>query len=163
MIDVKQLREEIITVALQKLGLYSDNALELLTLTCAQESRSGTYIKQVEGPALGIFQMEPVTHESLWQSFLSRRTDLAYKVLSSVYLSSKPPVEFLKYNLLYAAMIARCFYAKFNEPLPDANDIPAIADYYKRNWNTDKGSATVEEAIANYYIFIGAGKKNKIK
>ncbi len=159
MIDVKQLREEVIDVALQKLGLYSDSARELLTLTCAKESLGGTYIKQIEGPALGIFQMEPATHESLWQSFFSRRTDLAYKVLSSVYLSSKPPVEFLKYNLLYAAMMCRIKYASIKEEIPAADDIAALADYWHRNYNCNP-EVDPAEAIIAYNKLMGL-KKSK--
>ncbi len=159
MIDAEQLRTEIIDVSLQKLGLYSDSARELLTLTCAQESLGGTYIKQIHGPALGIFQMEPATHESLWSTFFSRRTDLAYKVLSSVYLSSKPPVEFLKYNLLYAAMMCRIKYASIKEELPPADDVAELAQYWWRNYNCNP-EVDPAQAIVDYNKYMGI-KKSK--
>lgn len=160
MFEVNQFRAEVVQKALDKLGLYSKSAETLLLLTCAQESLGGTYIKQPTGPALGIFQMEPATHESMWASQLPRRSDLVYKLLSSVYLSSKPPVEFLEYNLLYAAMMCRLKYFFVKEPLPAEGDIKAIAQYYKTYWNTILGAATVEGAIANYNKFIS--KKSKV-
>lgn len=61
--DKKQLRE-LITHILKKYDLHSDNAVELLMLTCVVESNLGHYIKQVDGsPALGIFQCEPNTYD----------------------------------------------------------------------------------------------------
>jgi hypothetical protein len=41
--------------------LASLNAIQLLMGTAAQESHLGTYLKQINGPALGVFQMEPNT------------------------------------------------------------------------------------------------------
>jgi hypothetical protein len=159
MIEIKQFREEIASVALNKLGLYTHSGLELLTLTCAQETLGGTYIKQIEGPALGLFGMEPRTHEDMWQSFLPRRSDLVYKILSSLYISSKPPVEFLKYNCLYAAMMCRVRYLPTPEPIPDAKDIKGLAQYwhkyYNRNPNVDP-----EQAVIAYNKFMGI-KKSK--
>lgn len=155
MFNIEQFRKELIHPALDKLGLWSKEATELLVLTCAQETLGGTFIKQIEGPALGIYQMEPKTHEALWASYLPRRADLAYKLLSSVYISSKPPIEYVKYNLLYATMIARIFYYQFPEALPSHEDVKGLAQYYKKYWNTEQGSATVEQAIANYNKFTG--------
>ena len=57
--DPKQLKE-LIERVLRKVNLYSDAAVDLLMLTAAQESACGKYIRQLgNGPALGIFQMEP--------------------------------------------------------------------------------------------------------
>ena len=62
MIDNKQLRELIIGPSLDALQMYSKEAEEILVFTCASESLGGTYLKQVKGPALGIYQMEPATY-----------------------------------------------------------------------------------------------------
>ncbi len=149
MIDVKQLRERIITPALMRLGCYSNSGLELLTLTCAQESLGGTYIKQITGPALGIFQMEPETYNWLWETFLPRRSDLAYKVLCAVYLSHKPPVEFLEYNLLYSAMMCRIRYMTAKPEIPEETDVLALAHYWKDNYNRNPESDP-NQAVAAY-------------
>ena len=69
-----QLRELIITPALSKLQLYSKDAEELLIFTCAVESDGGTYLKQIKGPALGIYQMEPRTYNDIWQNYMRNRS-----------------------------------------------------------------------------------------
>lgn len=46
-------------------ALCSDAAVNLLLGTAAQESEFGKYIRQIRGPALGVFQMEPATFDWL--------------------------------------------------------------------------------------------------
>lgn len=158
MFDVKQFRVEIVQKALIELKAYSKEAEELLILTCAQESLGGTYIKQIDGPALGIFQMEPKTHEDLWLSFLPRRTDLVYKILGAVRLQTKPPVEFLEYNLLYAAMMCHVRYMTIHEPIPAATDILGLAKYWDAYYNSDSQKGFPEEAVVSYNKFMGIRK-----
>ena len=56
----------LITSVLKELNLHSDNAVNLLMGTAAQESHLGKYRKQIGGgPALGIFQMEPATFNDI--------------------------------------------------------------------------------------------------
>jgi len=63
MTDADHLRREIIAPALRHIGMWSGAAENLLLGTAAVESRMGTYLRQVGGgPALGIWQVEPVTH-----------------------------------------------------------------------------------------------------
>jgi len=64
MIQADQLHECIVRPALLSLGRsYSQPAARALIMgTIAQESLCGRYIKQRGGPALGIVQMEPETH-----------------------------------------------------------------------------------------------------
>ena len=63
-IDAQQFREEIVRPVLEHLdaadpGIDSPNAEELLMLTAATESQLGRYLRQVRGPAIGVFQVEP--------------------------------------------------------------------------------------------------------
>ena len=58
MLNVQQLKELIIKPALIDLIMFNDDAMELLVFTCAIESFGCTYLKQIKGPALGIYQME---------------------------------------------------------------------------------------------------------
>ena len=64
--DIREAIREVLTY----LGKHSDSAEELLMLTCAVESQLGTYLKQIKGPARGIFQMEPATERDCWVNFL---------------------------------------------------------------------------------------------
>ena len=150
MINEKQLRTEIIRPALKALQLWSESAEELMMLTCAVESQGGTYVAQVQGPALGIFQMEPATHNSLWNVYLSRRTEFAYRILAAIFLTTRPPVEYLKYNLLYSAMMARIYYFTVEEALPDAKNVEKLAEYWDKYYNRNPNKGTAPEAIAAY-------------
>jgi hypothetical protein len=38
-------------------------------------------------------------------------------------------------------------------PLPDATDVPALAAYWKKHYNTHLGSGTVVKAIKKYERF----------
>ena len=55
---------------LSSIGLYSVEAVYLLLGTCAVESNFGTYLKQKNGPALGVFQIEPSTLIDIWENYL---------------------------------------------------------------------------------------------
>lgn len=146
-INTKQLIELIIRPTLQDLGLYSLSAEQLLAGTCAQESGMGTYIKQVgKGPALGIFQMEPLTHDDLWENYLSRG-DLWLKVCHKY---GDTEAKDMIYDLSYACAMARIHYLRIKEPLPPADNIPALAAYWKRYYNTALGKGKESEYIANW-------------
>ena len=80
MIDALQLRHEIIRPTLKHLDPvipYSMAAENLLMGTCAQESRMGQFLVQLEGgPARGIFQMEYSTEYDIIRNFTRFRPEL---------------------------------------------------------------------------------------
>lgn len=149
-IDAKQLKLFVIVPTLAKLGLYSDSAVNLLLGTCAQESQMGTYLKQINGPALGIYQIEPNTHDDLWDNYLKYRPELAGKVLG---IDSRDNNNLIV-NLSYATAIARIQYLRAPDPFPEPNNIEGLARYYKKHYNTYEGKGTVEEFINNYNRYI---------
>ena len=159
MFNEPQFRSLIVRPVLEHLQNWSESAEELLILTFAAESLGGTYIKQIEGPALGIYGMEPDTYNYLWATWLPSHSHYAYKALQAVYMSNKPPAEMLVDNIRYATIMARLNYCRFSEPLPAASDIKSLAQYYKKYWNTKKGKATVKGAIISYNHFMGLKKK----
>lgn len=145
-----QLRQLVVAPALVVIGLGGGAAEELLMGTALQESDGGFYLHQLgQGPALGIFQMEPRTHDDIWTTFLSRRTDLSAKV-SSLLLPGLNRLGQLAGNLLYAAAMARLLYYRCPEALPAAGDIPSQAAFYKRWYNTAQGAASVESYLARW-------------
>jgi hypothetical protein len=164
--DQKQLRRAIKEV-LSYLGVYSKAAEELLMLTAAQETHCGKYLWQIDGPARGIFQMEPDTETDLWMNFLHYNEELTRKVgnLTMVgpgYVGTEGASRTdkklfskfdLKYNIAYQIAMARMQYYRHSEPLPAADDVPALADYYKKYYNTYSGAATVSEAMENYFRY----------
>jgi hypothetical protein len=147
-IDKNQLRN-LIGRVLQSIDLHSEAAVELLMLTAAQESGLGTYIRQKGGgPALGIFQMEPATFRDLFETYLKHWSEKEAKVRR--FDSPADDLLELEGNLLWQIVIARMKYLRAPGALPAADDLPGLAAYYKRHWNTPLGAATVEEAMANY-------------
>jgi hypothetical protein len=152
-IDPKHLRELVIQPACKALGLWSIAAEELLLGTACQESKCGTFLKQLgKGPALGIFQMEPATYKDLFENFLRDREPLRgklHELAGHVTVSA----EMMVYNLRYAAAMCRIHYYRVKDPLPAAGDIPAQAAYWKKFYNTPKGAGTVEEYLHNYRRF----------
>ena len=154
MLNHEQLRELIVKPVLSLIRLYSDDAVELLMFTCAAESKGGTYLKQIKGPALGIYQMEPATHNDIWQVFLRNRTDLIYIMSSNLNAYRMPDENRMIYDLYYATAMARLHYLRVSKSLPDRNDLDALFDYYKEFYNTKLGKAKKDKCIAAYKDFI---------
>ena len=149
-IDPKHLRELVIRPACEAIGLYSLAAEELLLGTACQESKCGTFLKQLgKGPALGIFQMEPATYKDLWANFLQHREPLSHKLIEIVGHAAHT-AEHMMWNLRFAAAMCRVHYFRITAPLPAAGDIPAQAAYWKKYYNTPKGAGTVEEYLNNW-------------
>lgn len=147
-IDPKHLRELVIQPACKAIGLWSVAAEELLLGTACQESKCGTFLKQIgKGPALGIFQMEPRTHDDLWKNFIGAHPNIRAGI---THVGEHEKAEDMAWNLRYAAALARIHYYRVKEALPAAGDIPAQAAYWKKYYNTPKGAGTVEEYLNNY-------------
>jgi hypothetical protein len=69
----------VIRPALHSIGHHSAAAEKLLLATAIQESHL-THRKQIRGPALSYFQIEPETHQDIWDNFLAYRPTLARKI-----------------------------------------------------------------------------------
>lgn len=154
MFDVSQLRDLIINPAIYDLQMYSLNASELLIFTCAVESEGGTYLHQIKGPALGIYQMEPGTYNDLWANYILLKSELSTMLFHNFDVGRMPSEDRLMYDLRYATAMARLFYRRIPEALPHAEDIDAIWNYYKKHWNTHAGKAEYHTSINAYYRFI---------
>lgn len=158
MINPIHLRQLIIDPTLKHLDMYSLAASNLMMGTAAQESRLGYFLMQVDshnrpqGPALGIFQMEPVTHDDIWDTYLAFRDELSGKIHS---LSISVFADEMIHNLKYAVAMARLKYWRDPEPLPQAGDIEGLAHIYKRVYNSPQGKATVQEFVDNYQRYVG--------
>jgi hypothetical protein len=161
MYDPDQLRLLIIRPTLLSLGLHSPEAEELMMGTCAQESKGGTYLKQVQGIALGAWQMEPTTHDDIWARYLPHQTIKCSLMVNHCQIRTKPDANIMIYHLTYACSMARLAYARHNEVIPKT--IEEQATYWKRFYNTGKGAGEVDEYVKNYQLFVGSGKKSRAK
>ncbi len=155
MIQADQLHEEIVRPALLSLGRsFSQPAARALIMgTIAQESLCGRYIKQRGGPALGIVQMEPATHNDIWENYLRYKPNLILR-LSSIFDIKKTDAKRLIYDLRYNVIMCRLHYRRVNAPLPAANDIQGLARYWKMHYNTVKGRGTTSEFVTHYNQYV---------
>ena len=150
--NASQLRYFVVQPALESIGPYSEEAEALLMGTAAQESRL-KYVRQLgNGPALGLFQMEPATHDDIWKNYLSYKPELINIVLNSIEADRQPKADRMIWDLRYAAIMCRLHYRRVPERLPDKHDIWAQAAYWKKYYNTPLGHGTEEEFVRNYRL-----------
>lgn len=155
MISPTDLLTYVIRPVLKDLDLWSEEAERLVLGTACQESECGRWLHQRGGgPALGIYQMEPATHNDIWQNFLLHRPELRDRVnaLASAGVSERLNLEG---NLLYATAMCRVHYLRVPEAIPP--DLGRQAVYWKRYYNTEQGAGSVADYIANWARFIPAG------
>ena len=153
----KQLKDLIARV-LKSMGHYSREAVDLLMVTAAQESHCGHYIRQIGGPALGIFQMEPETLLDIYENYLPRKPQLARKLSESRTYDRELDLEG---NLLYQIVAARVHFLRVPKAIPKREwfeaehaYVSALAGYWKQYWNTLAGKGSVKEAVQNYNIYV---------
>lgn len=136
-----QLTELVIIPTLNEIPRgYSDAAVLAIQMIIAHESVCGEYIAQKRGPALGIIQMEPFTHDDVWTHGDSIK-------INAAILGITQRVGQLVYDLRYNVFMARqkLFMAKGALP----SDPAEMAKYLKLNWNGD-GKATPEKYHQDY-------------
>ncbi len=151
-----QFRECVVIEPLKRVDLWSVNSEEIVFSTGAQESKCGTYIIQqtnagiFRNGGLGPFQMETLTYNDMWDRFI--KPGLRKTILEACNFAEKPPATEMVTNLAFAAIMCRIKYLSIPHELPPANDVNAMAAYWKQWYNTPGGAGTVEEFIHNYHI-----------
>ena len=106
MLAATQILSMVIRPALSKINLWSPNAEELVLGTAIVESGL-TYIRQWgDGPALGLWQVEPSTQNDLYTNFLHYRPELGSKLIE-LRAAGLSLDENLATNLMYGAAVCR--------------------------------------------------------
>ena len=147
-IEHEHLRKYVIRSTLKYLGLHSYAAEELLVGTAAAESQGGRFLHQVGGgPAVGIYQVEPATHDDIWENYLRYATGLADAVRT---MCNTCEADNMAGNLYYATAMARLHYYRVPTLLPPANDVNELARYWKQHYNTPQGKGTVRGFVDAY-------------
>lgn len=130
-------------IEMQKVGNYNTiNARMLLLATHAIESDLGLYNRQIKGPAVSPFQLEPSTIIDTarnWDKY-PQMTEVVRK-LSNIYDYGVTLVEECETNQRLACLIARGKYAMDSKRLPSFDDKRGLYDYYKRVYNTGEGAS----------------------
>lgn len=138
----KQLTDLVIIPMLKEIPHgFSDSAVMAIQMIIAHESVGGKYLAQTNGPALGVIQMEPATHDDVWNFGDSIRANgLLFGFLNSA-------ADRLIYDLRYNVFMARQKLFMAKGALPDnAYD---MAVYLKKHWNGD-GKATPEKYLNDF-------------
>jgi len=155
-IDVGQLIDYVIKPSQKMIDLYSRDSEELVLGTAAQESGLGTYLHQLGGgPALSMFQIEPVTYWSMWNDFLAYKPDLKTKILSSCGYATVPHEDFMITNLMYAAMMCRIRYFWVSEKLPAFGDIEGQGAYWAKYYNGNPVNGVAGHYVDSFNHYVG--------
>ena len=152
MIDPQQFRARVIRPTLDYLGMWSPAAENLLIGTALVESNLSALVQAGGGPALGVYQIEPATHDDVLVNFLGHREplDRCVRELAGGIPPGALATEQLVVNLGYATAIARLIYYRRPEPLPDASDAEALGLYWKQHYNTPLGAGDPAEFVRRY-------------
>ncbi len=153
MIDIDHFRIHVVRATLTYIRMWSASAEELLLGTAVQESGL-KYLRQFDaGPARGVYQIEPATHDDITDRYLARRSGIL-KRLNTLLAPAPSRIDQLVTNLAYATAIARLRYWMDPALLPAADDIDGLAAYWKRVYNTPRGKGRVAEFAATYRRYV---------
>ena len=121
----------------------SESAVELLLGTCAVESDFGEFRRQVGGPARGVFQMEPETF--YWVRNYCR---------AEVPILAGRDVIDLETDDELAVVAARARYRVIPVALPPADNLWALALYWKFGYNTISGKGKPANFMTKYNLYV---------
>ena len=147
--EISFVKSQIVIPTLYQIGLCTDASVNLVTGTGLSESQF-IYDRQIDGPALGWFQMEPATHDDCWVNFLAYRPELASKI-RLVAGKQNPTADDLVTNRPYAAAMCRVKYLRSPLALPAADDPVALCLYWRGVYNTALGKGRVDSQHVKYF------------
>ena len=125
-------------------GLYSESAVNLILGTASQESHLGRVLGK--NLAISMFQIEPRTFYWLKKKY-GKKYGFNYRYFND-----------LKDDLKLAVLVCRLRYYVVVEPLPDADNIQALAEYWKMYYNTYRGKGRINDFLRNYKKYIIDGR-----
>jgi len=146
------------------MGHTHPEEMELMIGTVAAESGFTQRIQMRGGPARGIFQMEPRTARDNYENYMKfPRWQYRYHELMAVcfslgsapfFVPSDEDIEHLLIvNDTFSIIHARIKYLRDPEPIPADGRIKAIAEYYKRVYNTVKGKGSAEKFLEAWFHY----------
>ena len=147
--SAEDLRHWVVRDTLKSLDDHSLAAENLLLGTAAQESGLGVCLHQ--GKRRGLYHLTAATHRSVWDKYLINNPELASRVrgMAGQHSFLKDPHSELVTNLKYATAIAWMVYRRCDPPLPEANDIAGLANYWHRHFHP-KPTASEQQFIQSY-------------
>lgn len=152
-LDPADLRAYVVRPTLQRLGLWSAGAEDLVMGTAKVESKlrkldqAGRFGETDYGPAAGLFQTEKATHDWLVGDALAGRPQLR-SALAGLVAAWPDGWHQLATNLAYAAAVCRIRYYVAPSLIPAPGDVAAAAATWKRDYNTVRGAGAAEDYVA---------------
>jgi hypothetical protein len=139
----QQFLEEIIDPTLEYMSkynpLFKSRAARALLLGTALAESNLDYLRQVKGPAISVYQIEPATLKDL---FRWTKASPYYNMVTASMTENPNIEQELIYNLRFATIMARLYY--FRKPGVIPATLDGIAQYWKTHYNTRLGKGTVE-------------------
>lgn len=155
-ICAKELRHYVVRPTLKHLGVWSKDAEELILATAAQESGLGFHIKQKHHSGIGVYHIDPKTHQTIWDQYLVEHPEKASAVrgFASQHEFLNSPHAELATNLSYATAIAWCIYERAGYDIPNHREVDQMAKYWKKYYHNGK-NASCTSFIRNYQAYVG--------
>ena len=116
---------------------------------CHESGGFRTRIQDAGGPARSFYQIEPDTLKDLHENWLSYRPDRLELIKGYKPKSAETYGEALMDDT-FATVAARLIYFRVPQPIPNADDDIAMAEYWKTFWNTHLGKGTVDKFLTDW-------------
>lgn len=159
MIHAQHFIDYVLEPTLKEIQMYSIDAMFLLYATAYTESRL-THLKQLNGPALGLFQVEPKTYLDV-KRYLNGRPEIEAKVLGCLERDSIPNSSMsLITDLRLGTIVARVKYWMHPSIIPDRRENAEMYGYYKHLYNCNP---IVDSREVFYYALREARKWISLK
>lgn len=162
-LNLVQLKYLVIEPTLSDLGLGGEKAVTLVLGTAIAESnlnwiRQYTNTSVLTGTARGLWQIEPVTANDVYNRYLqTAKHKHRLKIINEKYKTGDDLSTQLIYNMALGAIICRVRYMYSTKPLPELN-ATAMAEYHKTVYNTSGGAAEVTKNIKFFQAAINTKK-----
>lgn len=157
---IRYLRSNIIAPALAQFAALpgmtafaTEGAIDLVLGTGAVESRYRDIRQFPTGPAIGWWQVEPATHDDIWDHFLAHRAPLRAAV-ERLLIPGLPRHDQLAANAYYGAVMARLVYWRSPLPVPPQGNLQAAAAMWKQVYNTPAGAGTPAKYVQAWNTII---------
>jgi hypothetical protein len=129
-------------------ALCSAWAINQISGTGLTESGLAKLTQDAGGPALGLLQMEPFTHNDIWATYLAYEPAIAAVVRAAAgFPLGAPPAELVITNLTYGVLMARLKYWRSPLPAPAFYDAVGCAAAWKNIYNSAAGAGEAAAAV----------------
>ena len=156
-ICAQELRHFVVRPTLKHLNMWSMPAENLLLGTAARESGLGFHLKQANHQALGIYQISPRMHRSIWDNFLAKQAELSSLVrgLASQREFLSHPHSELATNLSYATAIAWMIYHRTGKAIAELpkDDIQGLGKLWHNNFHRHH-PGSVQSFVDSYQALV---------